>query len=115
MENDHDPQTGEHVLALGGTRPALLPGLNIPWVEGVLYICAGLMAFVWTPQYFFIVWIPFMAFMVRLYRKDYNAGRVLLCWASVSARHLAVHAFGGSFVHPNLLKKTTFRGIISAD
>lgn len=102
-----------HELALGGTRPALMPYLGMPWVDFCVFFVIGLEAAVSRWQFLIPLGLAFL-FSLRLYRRDYNAGRCLLCWWQTSVRHMAVPAFGGTFISPKPYPHI-YRGYTDAD
>lgn len=107
---DEDP--GEHTLALGNTKPALFPYLNMPWVDFIVFCGAFVMAFVNKPIFCLPVAIAFAA-AVRLYKKDYFAGRKFVCWLSTSARHLGAASVGGTYITPAAIYRPgTYRGTL---
>jgi type IV secretory pathway VirB3-like protein len=108
-----EPELTEYTLALGGTRPALMPYLNMPWIDFVVFLMAGIECLLFRWQLLVLVVIPFLC-SLTLYRKDYNAGRCFLCWLSTSGRHLAASTLGGTFLSPApAARSPIFRGIIS--
>lgn len=112
MTNDInlDEDTGEHSLALGNTRPALVPLVNMPLFDVVVFAFVGLQAYMLRPQFVLVVVGAFSA-AISLYRKDYNAGRCFVCWALTSMRHLAGRTYGGSFISPDAVSQSgTYRG-----
>jgi type IV secretory pathway VirB3-like protein len=100
----------EHDLALGGTRPALMPYLNMPWMDFVVFLAAGVECLVSRWQLIVLVAVPFFYSLI-LYRKDYNAGRVFVCWLTTSGRHLGAASLGGTFISP-APAAGVFRGIV---
>lgn len=107
-----DEDLGEHDLALGNTRPAIVPLVNMPLVDVVVFAFAGLQAYMLRPQFVLLVAVAFSA-AVSLYRKDYNAGRCFICWSLTSMRHLAGRTFGGSFISPDAVSQAgTYRGFL---
>jgi hypothetical protein len=110
MLEEEDP--GEHELALGGTRPALMPYFNVPWVDFVIFLMAAVEAVVSRWQFLIPIGALFAASLV-LYRRDYNAGRCFVCWLITSGRHLGASDLGGTFISPALVSPAaTFRGVL---
>lgn len=105
-----DEELEEHALAIGGTRPPLMPYLNMPWKDFVVFFIAGVECLMWRWELLFILAIPFFGSIV-LYRRDYNAGRCFVCWLTTSGRHMASNVFGGTFLSPAPGK--CFRGMHS--
>jgi type IV secretory pathway VirB3-like protein len=108
---EHD-ELAEHELAIGATRPALMPYVGIPWPDFVVFLMAGVEALMFR----WVLLIPIglvLLFSLRLYRRDYNAGRCFICWLNTSGRHMAGNVFGGTFIRPRA-DRLTFRGIYHA-
>lgn len=103
-----DDDLAEHELAIGGTRPAVFPYLNMPWPDFVVFFIAGVECLCFRWQLLIVLAVPFFGSIV-LYRRDYNAGRVFVCWLTTSVRHMASNVFGGSFLSPS--PGSTFRGM----
>lgn len=102
----------EHDLALGATRPALMPYVNMPWTDFVIFLMAAVESLVTRWQFLIPVGALFLGSLV-LYRRDYNAGRCFVAWLLTSGRHLSAHTFGGTFISPsNVSPVATFRGIV---
>jgi hypothetical protein len=111
MLEDEDP--GEHELALGNTRPALMPYLNMPWVDFVIFLMAAVEAVVSRWQFLIPIGALFAGSLV-LYRRDYNAGRCFVTWFLTSGRHLGATDLGGTFISPSLVSPPgTFRGLVA--
>jgi type IV secretory pathway VirB3-like protein len=106
-------ELAEHELALGGTRPALMPYVGIPWPDFVVFLMAAVEALMFRMALLVPIGVVFL-FSLRLYRKDYNAGRCFVCWLQTSGRHMAGNVFGGTFISPGAGHRT-FRGIYHAD
>ena len=100
----------EHALALGGTRPALMPHVGMPWPDFVVFLMAAVEAMTLHRWVLLVPIALVFLFSLRLYRKDYNAGRCFVCWLNTSGRHMAGNVFGGTFVRPRP-DRTFFRGI----
>jgi len=100
----------EHALALGGTRPALMPYVGMPWPDFVVFLMAAVEAMTLHRWVLLIPIALVLLFSLRLYRKDYNAGRCFVCWLNTSGRHMAGNVFGGTFLRPRPDRKL-FRGI----
>lgn len=107
-----DEDLAEHELAVGGTRPALMPYVGVPWFDFVVFVMAGVEAIMFRMQLLVPIGIVFLV-SLRLYRKDYNAGRCFICWLTTSMRHMAGHVFGGTFISPR--PGDCFRGIADDD
>jgi type IV secretory pathway VirB3-like protein len=106
-------ELAEHELALGGTRPALMPYLNMPWMDFVIFLMAAVECAMSRWELLILLAVPFFSSLV-LYRKDYNAGRCFLCWLTTSGRHLSASTFGGTFLSPMpACRRRIFRGILS--
>lgn len=101
-----------HDLALGGTRPALMPYLGMPWPDFVVFFIAGAEAAMSRWQFLIPIVAVFLGSLV-LYRRDYNAGRCFLCWCQTSGRHLAASTLGGTFISPQPYPGV-YRGYIDA-
>lgn len=99
----------ERTLAIGATRPALFPYLGIPWVDFLVFCMAAMEAAVIRPQFLIPIGVAFAGSLI-LYRQDYNAGRVFICWTTTTLRHLAAHTFGGTFISASEPHRA-FRGI----
>lgn len=110
---NEEPALDEHDLALGGTRPALMPYLAIPWRDFVIFLIVAVECVNTRWQFLIPLGVVFSYSMV-LYRKDYNAGRCFVCWLQTSGRHLAAHVLGGTFVSPQITheERPVFRGMI---
>jgi type IV secretory pathway VirB3-like protein len=107
-----ETELAEHDLALGGTRPALMPYLNMPWIDFVIFFMAAVECLVSRWELLLLLAAPFLWSLV-LYKKDYNAGRCFLAWLTTSGRHLGAAAFGGTFVSPSpAARPRIFRGIL---
>lgn len=98
MDDDDDVPLNSHALAIGGTRPALVPGLNMPAADVCFFIMAAGEAAVWRMTLLIPVGIAFIA-SLRLYRRDYNAGRCMLCWLETSGRQLSDD---GNYIDPRI-------------
>jgi type IV secretory pathway VirB3-like protein len=96
MADEAEDELNHHELALGGTRPAMIPGLNMPIVDFSVWIMAATEAFMFRWPLLIPIVVGFLA-SLRMYRKDYNAGRVLLSWAFTAGRHFSGE---GNFVTP---------------
>lgn len=108
-----EAELAEHDLALGGTRPALMPYLNMPWIDFVVFLMAGVECMVSRWELLILLAVPFFSSLL-LYRKDYNAGRCFLAWLTTSGRHLDASTFGGTFLSPAPARRPRiFRGILS--
>lgn len=108
MLEEEDPC--EHELALGNTRPALMPYLNMPWIDFVIFVMAAVEAIVSRWQFLIPIGVLFACSLV-LYRRDYNAGRCFVCWLLTSGRHLGAADLGGTFISPSLVSpEGTYRG-----
>lgn len=108
-----EQELAEYELALGGTRPALMPYLNMPWMDFVVFLMAGVECAVSRWELLILLAFPFFG-SLALYRKDYNAGRCFLCWLATSGRHLSASTFGGTFLSPTpACERRIFRGILS--
>lgn len=107
-----EPELDEFTLAIGATRPPLMPYLNVPWRDFIIFLMVGFECLLFRWQLLLFVVIPFVGSLV-LYRKDYNAGRVFLCWLQTSGRHLGAAVFGGTFLSPapHAATRGLFRGI----
>lgn len=92
-------ELAEHELALGGTRPALMPYLGMPWPDFVVFFIAAVEAMCFRWEFLILLAFPFLGSIV-LYRRDYNAGRCFVCWLTTSGRHMASNVFGGTFLSP---------------
>lgn len=102
----------EYELAIGGTRPALMPYLNMPWIDFVIFLMAGVECVVSRWELLILLAVPFFTSLL-LYRKDYNAGRCFLCWLTTSGRHLSASTFGGTFMSPTPAHVSRiYRGIL---
>ena len=108
-----DVELAEHELAIGATRPALMPYVGIPWPDFVVFLMAAVEALMFRAVLLIPIGLVFL-FSLRLYRKDYNAGRCFVCWLQTSGRHMAGHVFGGTFISPGADRRI-FRGIYHAD
>jgi type IV secretory pathway VirB3-like protein len=97
MPDDQD--LAEHALALGATRPALMPYLGLPWPDFVVFFIVAVECLMWRWQLLILLAVPFLGSLI-LYRKDYNAGRCFVCWLNTSGRHMASNVYGGSFISP---------------
>lgn len=105
---DEDPE--EHDLALGNTRPAMVPLVNMPLSDVVIFAFVALQAYMLRPQFVLVIAAAF-AGSVSLYRKDYNAGRCFLCWVNTSMRHLAGSTYGGCFISTDIINPSgSYRG-----
>lgn len=109
MDNE---ELAEHRLAIGGTRPALMPYAGMPWPDFVIFFIAGVEALMTRWPLLIPILLAF-AYSLKLYRKDYNAGRCFVCWLNTSGRHMAGHVFGGTFIRPRP-HRYVFRGIHNA-
>jgi type IV secretory pathway VirB3-like protein len=107
MEVDQELET--HDLAIGGTRPALMPFLAMPWTDFVVFLVVAVECLVSRWQLLIPLAIPF-CYALILYRRDYNAGRCFVCWLQTSGRHLATDVLGGTFISP--APGRCFRGIV---
>jgi type IV secretory pathway VirB3-like protein len=108
-----EPDLLEYKLALGGTRPAVLPFLNMPWVDFVVFLIAGIECLMTRVELLVFVIVPFFL-SILMYRKDYNAGRLFVCWARTSLFHLGATALGGTFVNPRPANPIlVYRGTLS--
>jgi hypothetical protein len=103
-----DEELEEHTLAIGGTRPALMPYLGVPWPDFIVFFIAGVEAAMSRVELLVPIGLALL-FSLRLYRRDYNAGRCFVCWLTTSGRHLASDVFGGTFISP--APGRCFRGI----
>ena len=103
-----DQELAEHSLALGATRPAVMPYLGMPWPDFVVFFIAGVECLMWRWQLLILLAVPFLGSLI-LYRRDYNAGRCFVAWLGTSGRHMASHVYGGSFISP--APGRGFRGI----
>lgn len=106
-----DENLATFTLQLGGTRPALMPYLGIPWSVAVVFGVA-------TMELLIIRWqltaflIPPFLIAVILCRRDYNAGRCFVCWMRTTGRHLSAASVGGTFLSPfPAAKPRRFRGM----
>lgn len=106
---DEDEDLAEHILAIGGTRPAMFPYIGVPWIDFVAWfiIACECLAIRWQ---LLILVAPMFLYSIRLYRRDYNAGRRFVCWMITSGRHFAANVFGGTFITPRAGRG--FRGIV---
>lgn len=95
--DDEVELTSGHI-AVAGTRPPLVPGLGIPWLDTTCFFVAVSGSLFIKPQLLIAI-IPFFLWMLRLYSRDYNAGRVLLCYLCYSALHFS-GVLGGTFMTP---------------
>ena len=107
-----DDELAEHELAIGATRPALMPYAGIPWPDFVVFLMAGVEALMFRWVLLIPIGVVFL-FSLRLYRRDYNAGRCFVCWLNTSGRHMAGNVFGGTFIRPRADRRL-FRGIYHA-
>ncbi len=103
-----DEELAEHELALGGTRPAIMPYLGMPWPDFVVFFTSGILCVMERWELLILLAFPFFGSLV-LYRRDYNAGRCFICWLTTSGRHMAGNVFGGTFLSP--APGRCFRGI----
>ncbi len=101
-----------HQIAVGNTRPAIVPMVNVPLPDCCVWGMLAMEAACFRWQFVIPIALGFLG-AVALYRKDYNAGRVFVCYLSTTAFDLAARAMGGSFVVP--LWRGGFRGIVHGD
>lgn len=100
-----------HTLQIGGTRPALMPYLGIPWSVTVVFGVAA-MELLMVRWQLVILLLPPFAVAVFLCRRDYNAGRCFVCWIRTTARHLGAASLGGTFLSPfPAVRSKRFRGM----
>ncbi len=97
-----------HQIAVGNTRPPIVPMANVPLWDCCVWGMIAMEAAVFRWQFTIPIGLGFLG-AIGLYRKDYNAGRVFLCWLSTSAFDLAGRSVGGTFVVPRWTGG--FRGI----
>jgi hypothetical protein len=90
-----------------------MPYLGIPWPDFVVFLMAAIEALMFRIALLVPIGLVFL-FSLRLYRKDYNAGRCFVCWLQISGRHMAGNVFGGTFINPGVGQRT-FRGVYDAD
>lgn len=115
MAEDREDELAEYDLALGATRPPLMPYVNMPWRDFVLFAMAAMESAMFRWELLLLLLGPFLC-SLAMYRKDYNAGRCFLCWLSTSGRHLGAATLGGTFLSPRpAAGARLFRGIISND
>ncbi len=104
-----DEELASHELAVGGTRPALMPYLGIPWRDFCIFFMAGMEALIYRWQFLIPISL-ILAYSITLYRKDYNAGRCFVCWLGTGAKHMGAHHLGGTFISPR--PGRGFRGVV---
>lgn len=117
-----DEELHIHELALGGTRPALMPYVGIPWADFVIFLIIGMECIVAHKVQLLVFLVPAFVFSLSLYYRDYNAGRCFVCWLVFTGRQkfasllawvvgirFARHSFEVSFISPR--PHNTFRGI----
>lgn len=111
-----------HELALGGTRPALMPYVGIPWADFVIFLIIGLECIVAHKAQLLVFLVPAFLFSLSLYYRDYNAGRCFVAWLTFTGRQklasligwllgarFARYSFEISFISTR--SHQTFRGI----
>ena len=90
----------------------MVPYLNMPWVDFVIFLMAGVEAIASRWQLLFPIGAVFVG-SLWLYHKDYNAGRCFVCWLITSGRHLGARDLGGTFISPDLVAPDgTYRGFV---
>lgn len=97
-DRDEEVELDTGIIAVGGTRPAMVPGLGLPLKDTAYFI----LAFGWTMLFKTVLMIPvglFFLGMLKLYARDYNAGRVMVCFLRTNTRHLSP-ALGGTYLTP---------------
>ena len=118
-----DEELTIHELALGGTRPALMPYVGIPWADFIIFLIIGMECVVAHKAQLLVFLVPAFLLSLSLYYRDYNAGRCFVCWLTFAGRQklaslvgwlvgmsFARYSFEVSFISPCCHK--TFRGII---
>ena|ERR1044072_5608233 len=98
-----------HDIAVGNTRPAIVPVFNIPWADCCVWGMAAMEAAVYRIQFLIPIGIGF-AYACTLYRKDYNAGRCFVCWGMTTATDMMARSVGGASIAP-CAGRGAFRGI----
>jgi type IV secretory pathway VirB3-like protein len=98
-----------HKIAVGNTRPALVPVFNIPLKDVTVWGILAMEAAVYRIQFLAPIAAGFL-YACTLYRKDYNAGRCFVSWLMTSAGDLAARSLGGTSI-PAEPGRRAFRGI----
>jgi type IV secretory pathway VirB3-like protein len=98
-----------HQIAVGNTRPAVVPVVNVPLKDCVVWGIFAMEAASYRIQFVPVIAAGFF-FACTLYRKDYNAGRCFVSWLMTSASDLAARSLGGTSI-PAEPGRGAFRGI----
>lgn len=112
--SEDNRKAGETDLHLAGTRPAMVPIVNIPWVSMILLsgITVELATLYW--KLIFIA-VPLWPVALFIFRKDHNGMRILGAWIRTAGMDFHAHWFGGTSVEtfPRTYRGR-FRGIPNA-
>lgn len=103
---DTPEDLGETTLHLAGTKPAMVPVVNVPWTAMVLLIgvTAEMAEIYWKMA---IVAVPLWPVALFIFRQDHNGLRVLGSWVKTAGLDLRANWFGGTSVE---VFPTTFSG-----
>jgi type IV secretory pathway VirB3-like protein len=91
---EKDEELTVHDLAIARTRPPMMPGLGMPWVDAIVFLVAGVDCIVLSHTQFLIPLGAVFIFSLGLYKRDYNAGRCFVCWLSETGRLRIASIFG---------------------
>jgi type IV secretory pathway VirB3-like protein len=92
-----DDDMGEATLHLAGTRPAMVPIVNVPWIAMVLLVgvTAELAMIYWKLA---LIATPLWPVALFVFRKDHNALRILGAWIRTAGLDFRAHWFGGTSI-----------------
>lgn len=105
-----EAELASHEIAVGNTRPALVPIFNIPLRDCCVWGMLAMEAASYRIQFLIPLAVGFV-YACTLYRKDYNAGRCFVCWLMTSACDFAARSLGGTAIIP-APGVGAFRGIV---
>lgn len=91
---EKDEELTVHELAIARTRPAMMPYVGMPWIDSVIFIMGGVECIVLQRVQFLVPLVIVFLASLRLYKKDYNAGRCFVCWISETGRMTAAAVIG---------------------
>jgi type IV secretory pathway VirB3-like protein len=110
--SDDPEDLGETDLHLAGTRPAMVPVLQVPVTSFIvlLGITAELVEIYWRLA---VLSIPLWPVALWVFRRDHNGMRVLSSWLKTAGLDLRASWFGATTIEvfPIGRSKKDFRGI----